>query len=62
MRILACYEEILKEKKCSLSRHSPVIDFCKSFLETRASPPVLLDVVNGDPGDWPTVLEEISPP
>ena len=55
MRILACYKEILNEKKNSLSRHSPVLDFCKSFLETHASPPVLLDVVNGDPGERPTV-------
>jgi len=34
---------------------SPGLDFCKSFSETRASPPVLLDVVNGDPDDRPTV-------
>jgi len=53
--MLAGYDEILKEKKSSLSCHSPVLDFCMSFSKTRASPPVLLDVVNGDPGDRPTV-------
>ena len=38
MWILACYVEILKEKKSSLSRQSPELDFCKSFSVPHISP------------------------
>jgi hypothetical protein len=50
------YEEILKEKRCWCCQTS-VLDF-KSFSETRALPPVLLDSGARDPDDLPTVQEE----
>jgi hypothetical protein len=62
MRMLACYEEVLKEKKRSLSRQSSVLDFFKSHSETHASPLVLLDIRGDDPNDPCTVKEEVPPP
>jgi hypothetical protein len=62
MRMNACCEEILKEKKRSLSRQTSVLDFLKSSSGTRASPPVLLDIGSYDRDDAPTVQEEVPPP
>jgi hypothetical protein len=62
MRTLACYEEILQEKKSSLSRQNSVLDFFKSSSGPRALPSVLLDIGDDNPDDSATVLEEVSPP
>jgi hypothetical protein len=59
-RMLACYEEILKEEqKRSLSRQTLVLDFFMSSSGTCAIPPVLLDIGDDDPDDPPTVQEEV---
>jgi hypothetical protein len=47
--MLACYEEILKENKRSLSRQTSVLDFFKSSTVTLLSPPAQLD--SGDDPD-----------
>jgi len=49
MRLLACYEEILKENKRSLSRQTSVLDFFKSSTVTLLPPPAQLD--SGDDPD-----------
>jgi hypothetical protein len=59
-RMLACYEEILKEKKMSLSRQSSVLDFFRSYSGSRASPPVLLDIEYADPDDLSTLRQKVS--
>jgi hypothetical protein len=41
MRALACYEEILKEKKWSLSGQTSVLVFSKSFSGTLSLPDIL---------------------
>jgi len=41
--MITCYDEILKEKKRSLSCQTSVLDFFKSSSGTCVSPPVLLD-------------------
>jgi hypothetical protein len=51
MRMLACYEEILKEKIRALLRHASVFDFFKSFLGSRPSLPVFSDTVGDDQDD-----------
>jgi hypothetical protein len=51
MRMLACCEEFLKEKKRSLSTSA-----------TRASPPVLLYIRYKDPDDATLVLMHVPPP
>jgi hypothetical protein len=61
MRMLACYEKILKVKKRPLSRQTSVLDFFKSSSWTLASPPVLLDT-GDDPDDPPTVRKEVPSP
>lgn len=48
MRMLACYEEILKKKKY-LSGQTSVYDFFKSSSGTCTVPPVLLDIGDDDP-------------
>jgi hypothetical protein len=50
MRMLACYEEILKENKRPLSRQTSVLDFSKSSSGTLLSPPAMLDI-GDDPDD-----------
>jgi hypothetical protein len=55
MRLLACCEEILKEKKMSFSHQISVLNFFKSHSGTRASPPVLLDTGDYDPDNPPIV-------
>jgi len=60
MRILACCEDILKEKKSYLARYQCLI-FFKSFSGTRALPPVLLGTADYNTDDRPTVQEEVSP-
>jgi hypothetical protein len=60
MRILACCEEILKER--SLSRQNSVLDFFHSSSEFHASPPVLLYIGNDDPDDPHIVLVEVPSP
>jgi hypothetical protein len=62
IRMHACHEEILKEKKVSYSGQSSVLYFIKPFSRTRASPPVLLDTGYGGPDDPPCVQNEVSPP
>jgi hypothetical protein len=57
IRMLACYEEMLKEK-VSLSRQTSMPDFFKSSSRTCASPPVLLDTGDDDRDDPTTVQEE----
>jgi hypothetical protein len=61
MRMLAGYEEILMEKKRSLSCQNSVLDFIKSSSGTRASPPVLLDMEGDDPHDLSTLQQEVPP-
>jgi hypothetical protein len=56
MRMLACYEKILKEKKRPLSRRISVLDFFKSSSVSPASPPVLLDT--GDDPDDPSTVKK----
>lgn len=55
MRLLACCEEILKEKKKkkSLSLQSLLFDSFKSSSETCSLPLVLLDIGDGDPDNHP---------
>ena len=55
MKMLACYEEILKEKERPLSCQNSVLRFFKSPAGTCVSPPVLLDIGH----DVPTVQEEV---
>jgi hypothetical protein len=62
MRVLACYEEILKEKKRFLSHQSSWLDFFKSSSGTHASPPVLLDIGGDQPDDPLAVQEQVPPP
>jgi hypothetical protein len=62
IRMLACHEEILKEKKRFYSGQSSVFYFIKPFSRTRSSPPVLLDTRCDDPDDPPVVQKEVSPP
>jgi hypothetical protein len=61
MRMLVCYEEILMVKK-PFSRQISVLDFFKSSSRAHASPPVgqLLDSINDDPDDLPTVRGNAS--
>jgi hypothetical protein len=62
MGMLACYENILKEKKKSLSRQTSMLDFYKSPSGTCASPSVLL-VIGGDgPDDLSQVKKNVPPP
>jgi hypothetical protein len=53
MRMLACCEEILKEKR-SWSSETSVLHFFKSS-ESRLSPPVLFDTGGDETDDPPTV-------
>jgi hypothetical protein len=55
VRMHACNEEILEEKKRSLSLQTGALDSLKSTSGTCVSPPVLLDTANEDPDDLPTV-------
>ena len=55
MRMLACCEEMLEEKKRSLSRQTSVLDFCKEYSETRASPLLFVDLGDDNPDDTPTL-------
>jgi hypothetical protein len=61
MWILAWYEEILQEKKKSLSSQTSVLDFFKSSSGTLALSPVL-DIGDDDPVNPPTVPVEEPPP
>ena len=61
-QILACWEEILKEKKRALAGQTSVIRFLKLSWGTVTPPPVLLDAGDGDLGDSPVVQEEVPPP
>jgi hypothetical protein len=53
--------EILNDKSQSLSGHISLPDFLQQSSGTLASPPVLLASGDDDPGDPPTVQEEVSP-
>lgn len=52
-------EKILKEKKRS-SHVTSMLDFLKSLSDTHASLPVLLNIGDDGPGDWPAFQEEVS--
>lgn len=54
------FNEILKEEKRSLSRHTSVLDLFKSHSDTRASPPVPQGTGDDNPHDTPTFQEDIS--
>jgi len=58
MKMLACYEEILKKKERPVSCQNSVLSFFKSHSGTCVSPPVLLDIGHG----LPTVQEEVLLP
>jgi hypothetical protein len=57
--MLACYEEILKEKKRFLSHQGTMLGFFKSSSGTFASPAVLFDIGDGDTDDPSAVQEEL---
>jgi hypothetical protein len=59
MRILACYEEILKEKRGLCLTGFQYLIFLKSSSQNPISPPVLLDIGHDDPDDPPTGQEEV---
>ena len=62
MRMLVCFEAILKTNKRSLYRQNSVLGFFNSSSVFHASPPVLLYVGNDDQDDPHIVLvEEQSP-
>jgi hypothetical protein len=57
--MLACYEEILKEKKRFMSRQETMFGFLKSSSGTLASPAVLLNIGDDNTDDPSTVQEEM---
>ena len=57
MKMLACYEEILKEKERPLSCQNSVLSFFESPSGTCVSPLLLLDIGH----DLPPVQEEVLP-
>jgi hypothetical protein len=59
--MIACYEEIRKEKMKSLSCMNSVLDNFKSPSGPRASPPGLF-YIGDDPDDEPTVQQKVLPP
>jgi len=58
MSKLACYEEILKEKRL-LSHQGAMLVFLKSSSGTLASPAVLLNIGDYDTDDPSAVQEEV---
>jgi hypothetical protein len=58
MRMLACYEEILKEKKMFSSLQGTMLGFLKSSSGTLTSLAVLLNI-GDDTNDPYTVREEV---
>jgi hypothetical protein len=60
MRMLACYEDILKDKNRSLSRHASVFDFFKSYSGSRPLTAVFLDIAGDDP-DIPHRVQKEEP-
>jgi hypothetical protein len=52
----------MKEKKRSFFCQASVLDFLKASSGTCVSSPVFLDIVDDDPGDTPTIQEEVPPP
>jgi hypothetical protein len=54
-------DEILKEKKVSLSYQTLLRYFFNTSPGARASPPVLLDIGDDDPDDLPAVQDEVPP-
>ena len=54
-------DEILKEKKTSLSGQHSLLCFFSTSPGARASPPVLLDIGDDDPDDPPRVQDEAPP-
>jgi len=53
--LVCCEEEILKEKKRSLSRQTVMLDLCKEYSETRVSPLLFLDIGDDNPDDTPAL-------
>jgi hypothetical protein len=62
VRLLAGYEEILKENKRFLSGQTSLLDFFVSSSGTVTSPPVLPDTGDDNQDDVPTVQEKVLPP
>jgi hypothetical protein len=54
-------DEILKEKKMSLSCQTLLLCFFSTSPGARASPPILLDIGDDDPDDLPAVQDEVPP-
>jgi hypothetical protein len=61
MRMLACCEEIMKEKERFLSRLGTMLGFLKLSSGTLASPAVMLNNGDDDTNDPSTVQEEMPP-
>ena len=59
MRMFASYEEVLKDKYRSLSRHTSKFDFFKLNSDNCASPAVSRDIRADDSVDSPTEREEL---
>jgi hypothetical protein len=55
--MLAYYEQILERK--SFSCQTSVLDFFKSSSGTLSLPPVLLNIGDDDPDDWPAIKQEV---
>jgi hypothetical protein len=62
IKMLAFYENILKEKKRSLSHQTSMLDFFKSSSGTYASPSMLLDIGGDDPDDSSQVQKKVPSP
>ena len=61
VRELAWREEVLKEWKWSMSRHSSMFGFFKQSSVTHTWPLLPLHIGDGDTDDTPTVREEVRP-
>lgn len=61
MRILACYEKILKEKRC-FCLPDFTADFSMSPSGFHVLPPLHLDDGHNNPHDSPTIHEKAPPP
>jgi len=57
---MLAFNDILKEEKRSLSRHTSSLDLFKSHSDIRASPPAPLDTVDENPHDTPTFQGDVS--
>jgi hypothetical protein len=62
MRMCACSDRILNDKKGSLLCQMSVLDSDKSCSGTCVLPSIFLDTENNDPGYLPTVQKEVPHP